>query len=502
VSEILDRYVDAGGVLTDTANHASAYTPLLTGRYTRADNPLPAKYGHVGTMPSPHPGVPAGRGTCRCRNNAVVTAKVVVQVCEGGVVREALVRVQEAVDDCLDLPAWALCGQDLLDCLDAAWAVQQKVNALLLGLIREIDGAGLAREQGATCTAAWLRGRLHLSPGAARLLVGDAERFDAGPAAVRDAVAAGTVNLEQARIIATTVETVGREAGAAAADKAVGLLLNWAGEVDPDGLRTLAGRILEHVAPEVAEEAQRRALQAAEERDQRDRYLNLSPQPEGRVRLSGLLDVETGALLRTVLDPLTRPHGQADDRTPGQRRHDALAEVCRLALRTGDLPDSGGGEPAQLVVTTSYDVMVGQLGAGMLDTGQTLSAESVRRLACDAQILPAVLGGNSQILDLGRQRRLFTGPIRRALVLRDRGCAFPACDRPPRWTAAHHVVHWSAGGKTAVDNGVLLCGRHHRVVHHDGWQVRIAADRHPEFTPPPWIDPRQQPRRNTYHRRC
>jgi Domain of unknown function (DUF222) len=138
----------------------------------------------------------------------------------------------------------------------------------------------------------------------------------------------------------------------------------------------------------------------------------------------------------------------------------------------------------------------------MLDTGQELSAETVRRLACDAQILPAVLGGAGQVLDLGRQRRLFTGPIRRALVLRDRGCAFPACDRPPRWCTAHHLRHWSDGGGTSLDNGVLLCGRHHRVIHHDGWQVRIAADRHPEFTPPPWIDPRQQPRRNTYHRRC
>jgi hypothetical protein len=413
----------------------------------------------------------------------------------------ALARAREAVDDCLNLPAWALRGQELIDCLDQAHALQQKVIALVLRLVREVDRAGLAREQGATSTAAWLRSRLRLSVAAARLLVGDAERLDAGPAAVRAAVAAGAVNGEQARIIGRTVQTVHDQAGAAAADKAVGLLLDWAGEFDPDGLRRLSHRILDHVAPQVADDLQRRALHAAEARDQRDRYLTIAS-AEGRVRLTGLLDGETGALLRTALDPLARPHGRDDERNPGQRRHDALAELCRLALRTGDLPDNSGGQATQLVVTTNFDALVGQLGAGRLDTGDHMSAQTVRRLACDAGILPAVLGGNGQVLDIGRQRRLFTGPVRRALVLRDGGCAFPGCDRPPRWCAGHHVRHWSDGGQTMLGNAVLLCPFHHRQVHHGGWQVRIAADGRPEFTPPAWIDPRQNPRRSTYHRRC
>jgi hypothetical protein len=435
--------------------------------------------------------------SCRIFN----PASLVVHLCEGGVVREALVRAHEAVDDCLGVPVCGLRGQDLVDCLDAAWSLQQKVMALLLGVVREVDGSGLAREAGAASTAAWLRGRLHLSPGAARLLVGDAERLDAGPHAVREAVAAGAVTVDQARIIARTVESVHAEAGVVAAEKAVGMLLDWAGEFDPDSLRKLADRILDHVAPEVAERAQHRALDAAERRAQRDRFLNLSPQPDGRLRLSGLLDTEAGTTLCTALDPLARPHGQDDERTPGQRRHDALGEVCRVALRSGELPDSGG-TPTQVVVTTKNDPLVRQLSAGTLDTGVQLSAETVRRLACDAAILPAVLGGAGQVLDVGRQRRLFTGSIRRALVLRDRGCAFPNCDRPPRWTAGHHVTHWSDGGPTSAENGVLLCGRHHRVIHNDGWQVRIAPDKLPEFIPPAWIDPQQQPRRNAYHRRC
>ncbi|WP_370469228.1 HNH endonuclease signature motif containing protein [Micromonospora profundi] len=104
-------------------------------------------------------------------------------------------------------------------------------------------------------------------------------------------------------------------------------------------------------------------------------------------------------------------------------------------------------------------------------------------------------------MDLGRQRRLITGPLRRALVLRDRGCAFPGCDRPPRWCDAHHIHHWADGGPTTLTNAVLLCGHHHRHLHHTDWNVRLTADGHPEFIPPTWLDPTHIPRRNHYHRR-
>ncbi|MFC7545790.1 DUF222 domain-containing protein [Plantactinospora sp. GCM10030261] len=292
-----------------------------------------------------------------------------------------------------------------------------------------------------------------------------------------------------------------KEAGVEAADKAVGILLDWAREFDPDRLRVLARRILDHVAPQVAEDAHRRALDAEEKRYRRDRFLTLSPVGDGRIRLAGVLDVETAALLRTALDPLTKPLGRDDTRTAGQRCHDAFAELCHLVLRAGNLPNSGG-EPTQVVVTTDYDPLARQLGPGTLDTGIDISVAAVRRLACDAGILPAVLDGNGQILDLGRQRRLFTGTVRRALTVRDGGCAFPGCDRPPRWCAAHHIVHWADGGATNLDNGVLLCGHHHRAVHDDGWQVRPVPGGHPEFVPPPWIDPQRRPLCNTYHRRC
>ncbi|HZN20175.1 MAG TPA: DUF222 domain-containing protein, partial [Micromonosporaceae bacterium] len=152
----------------------------------------------------------------------------------------------------------------------------------------------------------------------------------------------------------------------------------------------------------------------------------------------------------------------------------------------------------QVVVTVDYDLLTRQLGPGLLDTGQNLSPQTVRRLACDARVLPAVLDGAGQPLDLGRQRRLVTGALRRALVLRDGGCAFPGCDRPARWCQGHHVQSWADGGPTRLSNIALICTFHHRLLHHGGWSVHIAPDGRPEFTPPTWVDPAQRPRRNHY----
>ncbi|PYC76079.1 HNH endonuclease [Micromonospora arborensis] len=413
---------------------------------------------------------------------------------------DALEQAEAAVVACFDASAWAASEPDLVAALDATHRLEQRLAAVKLTLVRELDGRGTATAQGASCTAVWLRDRLRLGVGAARRLVALAATFDTSPAGVRDALAGGLVDIEQVRVIAETVETVHTTAGPAAADKAVGVLVDWAAQFDATQLRKLGTRILDHVAPEIADAAAEAALRADESRAARDRHLTISEQPDGRLRLTGILDTEAAALLRTAIDPLTAPTGPDDTRTPGQRRHDALADVCRLALSGGDLPESGGDRP-QLVVTTTYDVLRQQLTTGTLDTGGQLSADAVRRLACDAAILPAILGGNGQPLDVGRQRRLITGPLRRALVLRDRGCAFPGCDRPPRWCDAHHIQHWTDGGPTCLANAVLLCGHHHRHLHHSDWTVHLANDGQPEFIPPAWLDPDQVPRRNHYHRR-
>jgi len=191
----------------------------------------------------------------------------------------------------------------------------------------------------------------------------------------------------------------------------------------------------------------------------------------------------------------------ADDRSPAQRRADALVDVCRLALNTGELPVNGGDRP-QLVVTVPYDVLRKELGTGQLDTGEHLTPTQVRQLACDAMIIPAVLDGDGQVLDYGRARRLVTGPLRRALALRDRGCVWPGCTRPARDCDAHHMTPWHQGGTTALHNCALLCRTHHRRIDRQHWTMRLDADRHPELIPPSTLDPARTPRRNTYHRRC
>ncbi|MGC5311236.1 DUF222 domain-containing protein [Micromonospora zamorensis] len=413
---------------------------------------------------------------------------------------DELVRAESAVATCTDTAAWPLAEHELIAALEAAHRLEQRLAAVTLALVREVDGRGTAVAQGASSTAVWLRERLRLTVPAARRLVDLAACVDAAPTALRDALAAGAVSVEQVRVIADTVSTVQSTAGLEVADKAVGVLVGWAGQFDPVLLRKLGTRILDHVAPDIADAAARAALDAEAARAARDRHLTLSEQTDGRLRLTGTLDAEAAALLRAAIDPLSAPTGPDDTRCAGQRRRDALADVCRLVLRTGELPDSGG-DAAQIVVTTSYDELTRRLGAGALDLGLHLTPETVRRLACDAAILPAVLGGTGQVLDVGRQRRLVTGRLRRALVLRDGGCAFPGCDRPPRWCDAHHIHHWADGGPTNLDNAVLLCAHHHRHLHHTDWTVRLGDDGQPEFVPPAWLDPDQLPRRNHYHRR-
>ena len=174
--------------------------------------------------------------------------------------------------------------------------------------------------------------------------------------------------------------------------------------------------------------------------------------------------------------------------------------MARRALAAGDLPDIGGERP-HVTVTLAIRTLVAGVGAATLDDGRRIFPEAARRIACDARLIPAVLGGPGEVLDIGRSRRLFTGPLRRALVLRDRGCAFPGCDRPPAWRGAHHIRSWADGGGTALGNGVQLCGHHHTVIHRHHWRIRIAADGVPEFTAPPEVDPTATQHRNHRHTR-
>jgi hypothetical protein len=345
----------------------------------------------------------------------------------------------------------------------------------------------------------WYRNRHLVAIRSAHRLVRLAKRIDAAPAVVGEAVASGAVNLDQADVVTRAVARIPAEVGVDVRERAAAELVRLCGELDPELLKLVGDRILSLVAPEIADELDRRAAEHAEAQAERERYFTLAPDDIG-IRLSGRLTAEGAAIVRAAIAPLTTPTAH-DDRTPEQRRADALVEVCRLALATTKLPRNGGDRP-QLVLGVDFDVVRQTVGEGRLDNGDRVTPETVRRIACACGIVPAVFRGPSQVLDLGRYRRLVNGSLRRALVARDRGCAFPGCDRAARWADAHHVRHWSRGGPTSLGNLVLLCGFHHSEVHRpEHWTVFIARDGLPTFVPPKHIDPDQKPVRNKYHRR-
>jgi hypothetical protein len=430
-------------------------------------------------------------------------------------VDEVLAVLDRALQECRSVSVWAWPDSTLVEGLDRLQVLAGQVAALQLELIGEVDGRAIAAAQGATGTVAWLRERYRISPQAAARQVKLAAAVRTGLAATADALAGGGVNAEQARVIAAAVGDLPAEHRAAGERH----LLGEAAVFGPRELGIMGRRLFEVVACEQADERAMAVLSRAEERAYTGRDLRLCEVAgESRVRVSGWLDRECAAVVRAALDPWCAPRtpgpatgrGPAgygdggsgrDLRSPGQRRADALVEVCRLAMACGQLPDNGGDRP-QVVVTVGIDTLRRQVGAAVLDDGSPLSATVARRLACDAAILPAVLGATGQVLDVGRERRLFTAALRRALILRDRGCAFPGCDRPPRWCDGHHLVSWADGGPTSLDNAVLLCGHHHRLIHHNHWQARLnPTDGLPEFIPPQYVDPERRPQRNPYHRR-
>jgi hypothetical protein len=174
----------------------------------------------------------------------------------------------------------------------------------------------------------------------------------------------------------------------------------------------------------------------------------------------------------------------ADDEAAGERIPDG--DVVPALWR----PRAPGR--ALLTVTMPYTWLRGQIGHGLVGAEEAISPAEVRRLACDAGIVPVLLGTRSEPLDVGRLSYSVPEGMRRALFLRDQGCAFSGCTRRPERCHAHHCDHWIDGGPTRLDNLCLLCAYHHRLIHHSEWQVTMINGR-PWFTPPAWLDPDRQP---------
>jgi hypothetical protein len=372
----------------------------------------------------------------------------------------AVERADAVLAEAAEAAVWSLADAELAGLVVAAGRLVAQAQGVLLRLVGEADAREALTAQGATSTAAFLRHRLRLSPAEAAACAKTARATRTMAAATGAACAAGRVTAGQATVITRAVGELPAGPVRAAAERA---LLAHAATYDPVVLGRLGRRIAAHVDPDAGEASDAAALVQAEQRAARRVELSLSPDGEGGSWLRGRLDAEGTAVVRAALDPLSAPRPSTTDgpdpRPAGRRRGEALVEVCRRVLAGGQLPATGGDRPL-VVVTVPLRTLTDGVGTGTLDDGTPISPAAARRLACDAAILPAVLGGASQPLDLARTRRLFTGPLRRALVLRDRGCAFPGCDRPPGWCEAHHIRHWANGGPTTLANGVLLCGAH------------------------------------------
>ncbi|TAP38772.1 HNH endonuclease [Arthrobacter sp. S39] len=196
-----------------------------------------------------------------------------------------------------------------------------------------------------------------------------------------------------------------------------------------------------------------------------------------------------------------------DRRTRSQKQLDGIIGAVKAGLSTNTLPTTGGNRP-QIIATINYQDLFPHpdtdtapeetaTGTGNFVFTGPVAATTLRKIACDADIIPALLGTHSEILDLGRKTRLFTPAQRTALTARDQGCTFPNCTTPAPWCEAHHITYWSHDGPTNLGNGALLCTHHHHLVHKEQWTI-TTQNGVPWYTPPPHIDPTQKPQQNHY----
>jgi len=282
-----------------------------------------------------------------------------------------------------------------------------------------------------------------------------------------EAVVAGEIGFAHLSVMARTLSVLRRDVPDANVDEAE--LLEKAKASTPGRLWHYCIR-LRHALNAQAVAAEQRF--AAEER-----WLRLTPLEDGSVSITGRVDSIGGAALRTAVEPLARRMGQGDDRCLERRMGDAVVELATLVLDSGRLPHVASQRPHLQVITT-IETLRGLAGspAADMEFAVPVATATVQRLACDSSIARVIFGPDSTVIDAGRARRVVSGPVRRALNARDQYCRWPGCERPASWSAAHHLVHWVEGGNTDLSNLILLCHRHHWMVHEGGWKLVQAKD--------------------------
>lgn len=398
---------------------------------------------------------------------------------------------------------------DRLATSQRAQRLASRLSALSVTLLGLADAASESLRETGTPTTTWLATRGGLSKREAAGLLYQAREFGARPE-IGQAAVAGAISVAKARTITKVLDGLSGlsiEQGAQAEQVMLGL----AQHQDTDQLAKAAPIVLATVAGESAEEAKEKHLQRQAEAAHRNRSLIFGRDGDGSVTFSGSLPRVAGEGFITLIDSYVESRRRSiieerdpatNLRSPAQRRADALLDLITTQQRERRAPSSGGDRP-RVIVTMSYDRLhQAAAGAGLISDSEPVSAGELRQLCCDADLVPAVLGAASEVLDVGREHRLVTRALRTALTVRDGGCVFPGCNTRPAVCEAHHIDPWWNGGPTDLSNLALLCHHHHGLVEpakhatRDQWELRIASDGLPEAVPPRRYDPHRKPLRH------
>ncbi len=360
-----------------------------------------------------------------------------------------------------------------------------RIQALELKLIAAADHADVAAATGLASTGAWVAKQTRADQEDATRLASLAHDLDEGLPETSAAMSSGLVSAEHARGIAEAT----RRLPARLTDEQVGeverALVQKARTLDPRGLRKAARRALEAVEPDLAVvDAHEETLLQADEAGALGRT-RLTLHDNGDGTTSGHFTVPSlaGSILSKVLDAMTPPRrghlgaSRAQVGVQGLDRDWAHERGCAFVELLEHLPTDHlhAKTAATVLVRIDLESLRGQLKAAGLDTDDPISAAEARRLACGAGVVPAVLGGASQPLDLGRSQRLFSETQRIALGLRHSTCAADGCDRPVAWCELHHLDPWSRGGPSDLTNAMPLCGFHHRRIHDKSYDHRRSS---------------------------
>jgi hypothetical protein len=358
-----------------------------------------------------------------------------------------------------------------------------RLDALELKVLAAADRDDVGAETGATSTAAWLshvtladRAETVRRVKLARALDDEHQETSAG-------LAAGDYSTQHAGVMVHALHELPDELEPDLRMRAEKTLVEEAHHLTPKQLRIVGKHLLDVVAPEVVEAKERNRLDRQDAAAYANARLamraNADGTTDGWFRLPNLHAQIIKTAVEAVIAPRKSDRPEPDPVTGRVPDHATRMGqgLCHILehLPTEAFGDHGG-LAATLVVTIDHDVLKTAIGAAALVDGTEVSPGEVRRLACGAGIIPAVLGGPSAVLDLGREARLYSRAQRIAMVLRDKECRAEGCDRPASWCEAHHLKQWADGGKTDLADGVLLCGHHHRLAHHPGYDHERLPD--------------------------